>query len=133
MPKHILTVDDEVNIRRLVEINLQHAGYRVSCAADGQEALEKIAADRPDLVLLDVIMPRLDGFEVLRRLKSDSATVEIPVVMLTVKAMNADVFEGWQGGVHYYLTKPFSPQELLLVVKRALLGLPQEEEGSTAG
>src|SRR3954470_16435551 len=107
MSKHVLTVDDELNIRRLVEINLRHAGYRVSSARDGVDALAKIREDRPDLVLLDVIMPHMDGFELLRRLKADPETAGIPVVMLSVKAANEDIFTGWGDGVEYYLTKPF--------------------------
>lgn len=118
MEKRILAVDDEVFIRRLLEVNLQRAGYRVSTACDGQDALEKIHADRPDMVVLDVMMPRIDGFEMLRRLKSDPKTATIPVLMLTAKAQDADIFKGWQYGADMYLTKPFNPAELLVFVKR---------------
>ena len=126
---HILAVDDERSILRLIEVNLQRAGFRVTCAGDGVQALEKIAQERPDLIVLDVMMPRLDGFEVLRRLKSDPDTSEIPVLMLTAKAQDADVFRGWQGGVHGYLTKPFNPSELITWVKRTLAAL--REAGSS--
>jgi DNA-binding response OmpR family regulator len=118
--KHILTVDDETNIRRLLQVNLQRAGYRVTMASDGVEALESIALERPDLVVLDVMMPRMDGFEVLRRLRIDAATADLPVIMLTAKAQDADVFRGWQSGADCYLTKPFNPTELLVFVKRVL-------------
>lgn len=118
MPKHILAVDDEVHIRRLIEVNLLRFGYRVSTAADGQEALDRIREEQPDMVVLDVMMPRVDGFEVLRRLKLDPQTRDLPVVMLTAKAQDADLFRGWQGGVHMYLTKPFNPMELITFVKR---------------
>ncbi len=118
MPKHILAVDDEVNIRRLIEVNLQRQGYRVSTAMDGEEALDRIRTERPDMVVLDVMMPRMDGFEVLRRLKLDPETREIPVVMLTAKAQDADVMEGWKAGVEVYLTKPFNPLQLLEFVRR---------------
>lgn len=118
--KHILTVDDETNIRRLVQVNLQRAGYRVTMACDGIEALECIRQERPDLVVLDVMMPRMDGFEVLRRLKVDVSTAELPVIMLTAKAQDADIFRGWQSGADCYLTKPFNPTELLAFVKRIL-------------
>ena len=118
MPKKILAVDDERHIVRLVEVNLQRAGYEVVTAYDGREALEKVKAENPDLVVLDVMMPYMDGFEVLKTLKADPSTAEIPVIMLTAKAQDADVFRGWQSGVDCYLTKPFNPMELLTFVKR---------------
>jgi two-component system alkaline phosphatase synthesis response regulator PhoP/two-component system response regulator VicR len=118
MPKKILAVDDERHIVRLVEVNLQRAGYEVVTAFDGREALEKVKAETPDLVVLDVMMPYMDGFEVLKNLKADPVTAEIPVIMLTAKAQDADVFRGWQSGVDCYLTKPFNPMELLTFVKR---------------
>ena len=118
MPKKILAVDDERHIVRLVEVNLQRAGYEVVTAYDGKEALEKVKSEKPDLVVLDVMMPYMDGFEVLKNLKADPITAEIPVIMLTAKAQDADVFRGWQSGVDCYLTKPFNPMELLTFVKR---------------
>jgi two-component system, OmpR family, alkaline phosphatase synthesis response regulator PhoP len=118
MPKKILAVDDERHIVRLVEVNLQRAGYEVVTAYDGKEALEKVKSENPDLVVLDVMMPYMDGFEVLKNLKADPGTAEIPVIMLTAKAQDADVFRGWQSGVDCYLTKPFNPMELLTFVKR---------------
>src|SRR5437868_2404848 len=118
MAKKILAVDDERHIVRLVEVNLQRAGYEVVTAYDGREALEKIKSENPDLVVLDVMMPYMDGFEVLKNLKADPQTAEIPVIMLTAKAQDADVFRGWQSGVDCYLTKPFNPMELLTFVKR---------------
>jgi two-component system, OmpR family, alkaline phosphatase synthesis response regulator PhoP len=120
MPGHILAVDDDDRIRRLVQFNLQRAGYRVSAAADGLEALEQIGQERPDLVLLDITMPRLDGIELLRRLRADPDTVALPVILLTAKAQDEDILEGKRSGADYYLTKPFSPVELLSVVREAL-------------
>lgn len=118
MPKKILAVDDERHIVRLVEVNLARAGYQVVTAYDGREALLKVESEKPDLVVLDVMMPYMDGFEVLRNLKANPLTAEIPVIMLTAKAQDADVFRGWQSGVDCYLTKPFNPMELLTFVKR---------------
>ena len=118
MPKKILAVDDERHIVRLVEVNLQRAGYEVVTAYDGREALEKVKSENPDLIVLDVMMPYMDGFEVLKHLKADPETAEVPVIMLTAKAQDADVFRGWQSGVDCYLTKPFNPMELLTFVKR---------------
>lgn len=118
MPKKILAVDDEKHIVRLVQVNLERAGYTVITANDGKEALEKVNEENPDLVVLDVMMPYMDGFEVLQNLRRSPATRDIPVIMLTAKAQDADVFKGWQSGVDCYLTKPFNPMELLSFVKR---------------
>lgn len=118
MPKKILAVDDEKHIVRLVQVNLERAGYEVVTANDGKEALQKVQEEKPDLVVLDVMMPYMDGFEVLQNLRRNPSTREIPVIMLTAKAQDADVFKGWQSGVDCYLTKPFNPMELLSFVKR---------------
>src|SRR5438094_5613099 len=131
MPKKILAVDDERHIVRLVEVNLQRAGYEVVTAYDGREALEKVKSEKPDLVVLDVMMPYMDGFEVLKNLKADPSTAEIPVIMLTAKAQDADVFRGWQSGVDCYLTKPFNPMELIAFVKRIFKSL--EDGGDDVG
>jgi two-component system, OmpR family, alkaline phosphatase synthesis response regulator PhoP len=125
---HILAVDDERNILRLVEVNLNRAGYRVSTAMDGQEALEKIRAERPDMVVLDWMMPRMDGFALLRTLKANPDTQGIPVIMLTAKAQDKDIFAGWQAGADVYLSKPFNPAELLLFVRKIL-----EAQATTGG
>ena len=117
-PKRILVVDDERHIVRLVQVNLERAGYQVLTAFDGKEALKKVDSERPELIVLDVMMPYMDGFEVLKHLKSNPATKDIPVIMLTAKAQDADVFRGWSSGVDCYLTKPFNPMELLTFVKR---------------
>src|SRR5579859_77433 len=118
MARKILAVDDEKSIVRLVQVNLERAGYQVVTAFDGKEALAKIAADCPDMVICDVMMPYMDGFEVLNTLRKDPATRDLPFIMLTAKAMEADIFTGWKSGVHLYLTKPFSPPELLSFVRR---------------
>lgn len=118
MAKKILAVDDEKHIVRLVQINLTKEGYEVVTASNGREALEQVAAEQPDLIVMDVMMPEMDGFEALKRLKEDTATASIPVIMLTARAQDADVFRGWQSGADLYLTKPFNPQELITFVKR---------------
>jgi two-component system, OmpR family, alkaline phosphatase synthesis response regulator PhoP len=118
MPKKILAVDDEKHIVRLVQVNLERQGYEVVTANDGKEALQKVEEENPDLIVLDVMMPYMDGFEVLQNLRRNPATREIPVIMLTAKAQDADVFRGWQSGVDCYLTKPFNPMELISFVKR---------------
>ncbi len=118
MPKKILAVDDEKFIVRLVQVTLERQGYQVVTANDGKEALEKVESERPDLMVLDVMMPYMDGFEVLQTLRRNPSTRDIPVIMLTAKAQDADVFRGWQSGVDCYLTKPFNPLELVSFVNR---------------
>ncbi|HCA48735.1 MAG TPA: two-component system response regulator [Armatimonadetes bacterium] len=123
MAKKILVVDDERHIVRLVEVNLTRAGYEIATAYDGIEALEKVKSEKPDMIVLDVMMPRMDGFEVLKRLQADASTQDIPVIMLTAKAQDADIFRGWSSGVSSYLTKPFNPRELLTFVERIFQSL----------
>ncbi|MGI5819014.1 MAG: response regulator transcription factor [Armatimonadota bacterium] len=129
MAKKILVVDDERHIVRLVEVNLTRAGYDIETAYDGVEALEKVKDTNPDMIVLDVMMPRMDGFEVLKRLQADPKTQDIPVIMLTAKAQDADIFRGWSSGVSSYLTKPFNPRELLTFVERIF----QSMEGGGPG
>ena len=118
MPKKILAVDDEKHIVRLVQINLVKEGYEVVTATNGREAVEAANAHNPDLIVMDVMMPEMDGFAALEKLKENPKTANIPVIMLTAKAQDADVFRGWQSGADLYLTKPFNPQELLTFVRR---------------
>lgn len=115
--KKILVVDDESSLRLLVVGTLQAYDYQVFKAENGYEALEIARSERPDLVLLDVAMPEMDGFEVCRRLKADPVTKDVVVVMLTVLAQEADRKRGLEAGADAYLTKPFSPTVLLSKVK----------------
>lgn len=124
----ILAVDDHQHIVRLVQVNLEKRGHQVITAFDGDEALQKVRSEHPDLIVCDVMMPRKDGFEVLRELQADPATRDIPVIMLTAKAQDADVFRGWSSGAACYLTKPFNPGELLAFVDR-ILNPPEDEYG----
>ncbi|MBO7394053.1 MAG: response regulator, partial [Abditibacteriota bacterium] len=114
----ILVCDDEKNIRRLVQVNLERAGYKVVTASDGKEALQQVVKERPELIVLDIMMPYMDGFEVLQNLRRNASTREIPVIMLTAKSQDSDIFRGWQSGVDCYLTKPFTPVELVSFVNR---------------
>ncbi len=129
MARKILVVDDERHIVRLVEVNLTRAGYDIVVAYDGIEALEVVKKEKPDMIVLDVMMPRMDGFEVLKKLQADESTQNIPVIMLTAKAQDADIFKGWSSGVSSYLTKPFNPRELLTFVERIFQSI--EEHGGT--
>ncbi len=115
--KHILVVDDEPRMARFVRMNLELEGYNISTAANGTEALAKVREELPDLVLLDVMMPEMDGYEVLERLRQIST---VPVIMLTVKSEEADKVRGLELGADDYVTKPFSPRELASRVKAAL-------------
>jgi two-component system alkaline phosphatase synthesis response regulator PhoP len=127
--KKIMAVDDERHIVRLIQVNLERAGYQVVTAFDGADALKKADSERPDVIVLDVMMPKMDGFEVLKRLQANPATREIPIIMLTAKAQDQDVFYGWSAGVSAYLTKPFNPLELLTFVKRILSGRDDYDDG----
>ena len=130
MAEKILVVDDERHIVRLVEINLQRAGYDVITAYDGVECIEKVESENPDLIVLDVMMPRKDGFETLKELQVNDDTKDIPIIMLTAKAQDRDIFIGWSAGVSAYLTKPFNPKELLTFIERILQA--QDDEGTTS-
>ena len=109
----MVVADDDPDIVDILTFNLTTAGYEVTTAADGVEALELVRASAPDLVVLDIMMPRMDGLEALAALKADEATKEIPVVMLTAKTSDNDQWAGWEAGADYYITKPFDLDELL--------------------
>lgn len=109
----MLVADDDPDIRALLTLNLELSGYTVAVAANGGEAGELARSLLPDLIVLDGMMPVTDGLDVLQALKADEATTEIPVVMLTARASDADVWAGWQAGATYYMTKPFDPDHLL--------------------
>ena len=128
MPR-ILAVDDEPNIVRLIQVNLERHGYQVETANNGAQALAKIRANRPDLLVSDVMMPEMDGFELLANVRRDPALMDLPVIMLTAKAQDKDVLEGYKTGADMYLTKPFNPQELLAFVKRILSSSDGGDDG----
>ena len=128
MKPKILVVDDEPEAVELVEFNLKQSGYAVTTAADGSEALKKARAQSPDLIVLDVMLPEMDGFEICKSLRLDSATAKIPIIMLTAKAAEIDRVLGLELGADDYLTKPFSPRELLLRIKKILSRGPTEEK-----
>jgi two-component system phosphate regulon response regulator PhoB len=127
----ILVVDDEPDVVELVEFNLKQAGFAVVSAETGAEALKKARESKPDLVVLDVMMPELDGLAVCKLLRSDAATAAVPIVMLTAKAAEVDRVLGLELGADDYLTKPFSPRELVLRVKGLLRRLQSSEPAAT--
>ena len=126
MRPKILVVDDEPEAVELLEFNLRQASYEVVAAADGAEALKKARAVLPGLIVLDLMLPEVDGLEVCKMLRRDPATTSIPIMMVTAKAAEIDRILGLELGADDYLTKPFSPRELVLRVKKIL------ERGRTA-
>lgn len=120
MQEKILVVDDDPDIARFVELNLRTHGYQTHVAADGLEALEKAFEIRPDLVLLDVTMPKMDGFEVAQRLRSDQRTSNVSIIMLTARALSVDKVLGLTAGADDYVIKPCDPIELVARVKGTL-------------
>lgn len=126
--QRILVVDDEPEAVELIEFNLKQAGYVVATAADGAEALKKAHAQPPDAIILDVMLPEMDGFEACKVLRLDPATAKVPIIMLTAKAAEIDRVLGLELGADDYLTKPFSPRELLLRIKKILARGASEEK-----
>ncbi len=112
----VLVVDDDPDIYQIAEANLVAAGYEVRGAADGLEGLRMVREYAPDVVVLDVLMPELDGWEVLTRIESDPETAGIPVVMLTCRSEDADILRGLEQGAVEYITKPFYPEDLVASV-----------------
>lgn len=127
MAYKILVVDDEPTIVRLMEFILARQGHEMQVAVNGEEALEKIRAHAPDLVLLDIMMPRIDGYEVARAVRADPATAGLPIIMLSAKAQEEDIRKGVEIGVDEYITKPFSPEHLVHVVAGYLSRLSNSE------
>jgi two-component system, OmpR family, alkaline phosphatase synthesis response regulator PhoP len=122
MTKQILIVDDEPNIVISLEFLMRREGFRVEVARDGEEALTRIRQDRPDLVLLDVMMPKVNGFEVCQAVRADPSLAAVRIVMLTAKGREAEIAKGLALGADAYVPKPFSTRDLVVQVK-SLLGL----------
>ncbi len=127
MKEKILIVDDEADILTLLEYNLEKAGFKVIPANDGPDAIEITKREKPDLIILDIMLPSMEGTEVCKILKSGDATRHIPIIMLTAKGEEVDRVVGFELGADDYITKPFSPRELILRVK-AVLKRGQEQE-----
>lgn len=120
MPKKILIVDDEQNIAISVEFLMQREGFEVELARDGEQALEMIRSGRPDLVVLDIMMPKLNGFEVCEAVRADETLAGTRIVMLTAKGREAEIEKGKALGADAYIVKPFSTSELVAKVKELL-------------
>lgn len=120
MAARILIVDDEPNILLSLEFLMQHQGWETFVAQDGEAALEALAARKPDLVILDVMLPRMSGFDVCERIRADPSWRDVRVLMLTAKGRDAEVARGMRAGADAYVTKPFSTKELVDHVRRLL-------------
>jgi two-component system phosphate regulon response regulator PhoB len=118
--ERIIVVDDEEDILKLVDYNLTKEGYRVSVAVTGEEALVKAKAEQPDLIILDLMLPGIDGLDVYRALRANPATSKIPIIMLTARGEEADIVAGLELGADDYITKPFSPKVLVARVRSVL-------------
>src|SRR4030043_616289 len=123
MSRKILIVDDEEVIRKFLRIHLVKLGYEVTEAADGEQAIEQLGGDAFDLLICDILMPKKDGWEVIKEVKSDPKTKDIPVIVLTAKNEDTDMFRGYDMGANYYMTKPFTKSQLLYGL-RMMLGGP---------
>ncbi|GAB4451378.1 MAG: hypothetical protein OHK0029_00430 [Armatimonadaceae bacterium] len=115
---HILVVEDDPNILRQIEFNLQTHGYAVETAVNGVDALKKMMLSRPTLLITDIMMPEMDGYELVSSVRKDEQLADVPVIMLTARTQDGDITEGYNSGTDLYLTKPFNPAELIRFVQR---------------
>ncbi|WP_432823306.1 response regulator [Trichloromonas sp.] len=131
--EHILVIEDEEDILALVHYNLIKAGYRVDCATSGEDGVAKAFSLHPDLVVLDLMLPGIDGFEVCRRLRAEASTASLPVIMLTAREEESDIVAGLETGADDYITKPFSPQVLKARIQAVLRRRGRAGDDSAAG
>ncbi len=131
--RNILIIEDETDVADLLSLNLRKAGFRVSTAGDGASGLQKARDDRPDFIILDLMLPKMSGLEVCRILKSDTATAQMPILMLTAKAEEIDRIVGLEFGADDYVTKPFSPREIVLRIRAIFRRGEKAEKSLSAG
>jgi len=127
----ILVVDDEIYIVHILDFSLGIEGYEVMTALDGEQALAKVAQEKPDLIVLDIMMPKLDGYETCKALKGNPDTRDIPVILLSAKGRNVDQKIGFEVGADDYITKPFSPRKLVERIN-AILGQTSRQDAARA-
>jgi DNA-binding response OmpR family regulator len=120
MPPTVLVIDDDPVILQLLRVNFEMEGFVVLTAAGGEEGIERTRADRPDVVVSDVMMPRMSGIELVAKLRADPATEDVPILLLTAKAQQTDIGAGLDAGADDYVTKPFEPLDLVDRVNRLL-------------
>lgn len=128
MTKKILIADDDPVIIKLLQVNLEMEGYEVVTAEDGQDAVDKASLEKPDLVILDIMMPRMDGWTARGELLNNPDLKSVPVIFLSARAQQADLRKGYEAGVADYITKPFDPIDLLDVVAAILDGTYERQE-----
>ena len=116
----VLVIDDEPPFVETLKLRLEHEGYEVKVAYDGKEGLESVQREKPDLIILDVMMPKLDGFHLCRLLKYDEKFVDIPIIMLTARSQEQDKFTGSSVGADAYITKPFDMEEFMATVRKTI-------------
>jgi len=126
MKRKVLIVDDEEVIRKFLRIHLDKLGYEVKEAADGEQAIEELGKDDFDLLICDILMPKKDGWEVVKEVKSNSKTKHLPVIVLTAKNEDSDMFKGYDLGANYYMTKPFTKAQLIYGLRLMFNETPQE-------
>ena len=126
MKRKVLIVDDEEVIRKFLKIHLAKLGYEVKEAADGEQAIEELGKDDFDLLICDILMPKKDGWEVVKEAKSNSKTKNMPVILLTAKNEDSDMFKGYDLGANYYMTKPFTKAQLIYGLRLMFNETPQE-------
>ena len=129
MSKRVLIVDDEEVIRKFLKIHLAKLGYEVKEAADGEQAIEQLGIDDFDLLICDILMPKKNGWEVMKEVKSNPKTRNLPVIILTAKIEDSDMFKGYDLGANYYMTKPFTKAQLFYGLKLMLDEIPEEIRG----
>jgi len=131
--RKILIIEDETDVADLLTLNLRKAGYRVSTAGDGASGLQKARDDKPDFIILDLMLPKMSGLEVCKILKGDAATAQLPILMLTARAEEIDRIVGLEFGADDYVTKPFSPREIVLRIRAILRRGETADESLKAG
>ena len=127
----VLVVDDEVYIVHILDFSLRMEGYEVVTALDGEQALEKVKSERPDLIVLYIMMPKLDGYDTCKRLKASADTRDIPVILLSAKGRNVDQRMGFEAGADDYITTPFSPRKLVEKIN-SILAQPTRRQDAAA-
>jgi len=120
LPKKILIVEDEPDMSKMLQLEMQHEHYDIVCAYDGEEAYDKYLSEKPDLIILDIMIPKLNGYEVCRRIRRENEDKNTPILMLTAKTEDVDRIVGRVIGAEKYLTKPFDRQNLIKEVKKLL-------------
>jgi DNA-binding response OmpR family regulator len=133
MTGKILVADDSPNIREILQMNLETLGYEVITAEDGERALQQFGKEHPDLMIVDVMMPKINGFQICRKVKSNPATQATPVILLTARSQQEDVFWGKDCGADEYVTKPFSTKELEKTIARLLKRRQDQQAGRATG